>query len=417
VLTRTTKRVTGVAIVAALTMASALLVAPGAASGAPSVRGYDGKTMKIGGFGLVSQFPNADVGAQARFKEANDNNEVKNVKFEFTNYIDDKQDSATALSVARQLVTQDGVFAIVPDLSQYNPGDYLNSQHVPYFGWAFDATYCSQTATTSLYGFGFDGCLLPPNPKVVGDAAFAAYKYVSGKTGKSKPTVALFSNETDSGKTAVSAQSTSFAGAGFDVVYAKGLLPPPPLGDVTPYVQTLMSAADGDEPDLLVCLLAVDCIPVYEGLVAAGSKSLFQSPLYSDLLVKSMANSLSSVQFQPLNDSTPALDKMKAAIEDFKSGTTISSDVAIAYFSADMLIQAIKATQKAGKPITPENVQATAAKTTFGIKGLFGPTKYPASTVKPTPACNALVQSNGTTWETVEPYACSSKSFKVKASS
>ena len=414
-LTRRTKRVTGVALVAALTVVSAMLVAP-AASSAPSVRGYDGKTMKIGGFGLVSQFPNGSVGAQARFKEANDNNEVKNVKFEYTNYIDDKQDAATALSVGRQLVTQDGVFAIVPDFSQYNPGDYFNSQHVPYFGWAFDATYCSQKPTTSLYGFGFDGCLLPPNPMVVGDAAFAVYKFVSGKTGKSKPTAALFSNETDSGKTAVSAQSTSFTGAGFDVTYAKGLLPPPPLGDVTPYVQTLMTSADGKEPDLIVCLLATDCIPMYEGLVAAGSKSLFQSPLYSDVLVKPMANSLSSVQFQPLNDSTPPLEKMKAAIEDFKPGATISSDVAIAYFAADMLIQSIKATQKAGKPITPENVQATAAKTTFGIDGLFGPTKYPASTVKPTPACTALVQSNGTAWDTVEPYACSSKTFKVKAS-
>jgi ABC-type branched-subunit amino acid transport system substrate-binding protein len=416
VLTGTTKRVTGVALVAALTVASALLVAPGA-SGAPSVRGYDGETMKIGGFGLVSQFPNGSIGAQARFKEANDNNEIKDVKFEYTNYLDDKQDAATALSVGRQLVTQDGVFAIVPDYSQYNPGDYFNSQHVPYFGWAFDATYCSQTPTTKLYGFGFDGCLLPPDPKVVGDGAFAAYKFVSEKTGKSKPTAALFSNETDSGKTAVSAQSTSFTGAGFDVVYAKGLLPPPPLGDVTPYVDTLMSSADGGEPDLIVCLLAVDCIAMYEGLVNAGSKSSFQSPLYSDLLVKPMANSLSSVQFQPLNESTPALEKMKTAIEDFKSGTTISSDVAIAYFAADMLIQAIKATQKAGKAITPENVQATAAKTTFGIKGLFGPTKYPASTVKPTPACTALVQSNGTTWETVEPYACSSKTFKVKSGS
>jgi branched-chain amino acid transport system substrate-binding protein len=417
VLTRTTKRVTGVALVAALTVVSALLVAPGAASGAPSVRGYDGETMKIGGFGLVSQFPNGSVGAQARFKEANDNNEIKDVKFEYTNYLDDKQDAATALSVGRQLVTQDGVFAIVPDFSQYNPGDYFNSQHVPYFGWAFDATYCSQTPSSSLYGFGFDGCLLPPNPKVVGDGAFAAYKFVSEKTGKNKPTAALFSNETDSGKTAVSAQSTSFTGAGFDVVYAKGLLPPPPLGDVTPYVETLMTSADGGEPDLIVCLLAVDCIAMYEGLVNAGSESSFQSPLYSDLLVKPMANSLSSVQFQPLNDSTPALEKMKTAIEDFKSGTTISSDVAIAYFAADMLIQAIKGTQKAGKAITPENVQATAAKATFGIKGLFGPTKYPASTVKPSPACTALVQSNGTTWETVEPYACSSKTFKVKSGS
>ena len=127
-----------------------------------------------------------------------------------------------------------------------------------------------------------------------------------------------------------------------------------------------------------------------------------------------MANSLSSVQFLPLNDPNPASDKMKAAIEAYKPGTTISSDIAISYFAADMLIQSIKGVQKAKKPITPENVQAVAAKSTFGIEGLFGPTKYPDSTVKSTPACTAVVLDTGTAWETQEPYECSSKSFKVK---
>ncbi|MEX1007696.1 MAG: ABC transporter substrate-binding protein [Acidimicrobiia bacterium] len=416
--TRKTKRVTGVGFVAVLTVVASILIAPGAAQGQSSVRGYDGTTMKVGGFGLKNNFPNGDIGAQARFQLANTNKEVKNVTFEYTNYIDDKQDAATALSVGRQLVTQDEVFAIVPDFSQYNPGDYFNQQHVPYFGWAFDSTYCvnSVTPSTKLYGFGYNGCLLPSNPKVMGDNGFQAYKYVTGKTGKKTPTASLFSNETDSGKIAVSTQQVAYKGAGFKVGYAEGLLPPPPLPDVTPFVQTLMTSANGKEPDLLVCLLAVDCIPVYTGLVAAGFKGIFQSPLYSDILVKPMANSLSSVAFLPLNDTSPASTKMKAAIEAYKPGTKISSDIAASYFAADMLIQAIKGVQKAKKPITPENVQAVAAKTTFGIKGLFGPTKYPDSTVKPTPSCSASVLSTGTVWETVEPYACSTKSYKVTSS-
>jgi ABC-type branched-subunit amino acid transport system substrate-binding protein len=369
--------------------------------------------MKIGGFGLKNNFPNGDIGAQARFKEANENKEVKNVTFEYTNYIDDMQQAATALTVARQLVTQDGVFAIVPDFSQYNPGAYLNSQHVPYFGWAFDATYCSPKPTTKLYGFGFDGCLLPAKPTKVADSGAQVKQYVTEKTGKTKPTVALFSNETDSGKTSVSAQGAAFAGGGWDVVFFKGLLPPPPLPDVTPYVEELMTSANGKQPDLIVCLLALDCLDMFKGLSAAGFTGTFQSPLYNELFVNVMKGAVASVQFVPLADSTPASDKMKAAIEAYKPGTKLSSDIAISYFAADMLIKAIQATQKAKKPITPENVQASAAKMTFEVKGLYGPTKYPDSTVKPTPSCTAIVQATGTAFETVEPYACSTKSYVV----
>ena len=79
---------------------------------------------------------------------------VKGVKFQYTEFADDKEDPAVATSEARRLVEQVGVFAIVPDLSPVNPGPYLNQQHVPYVGFAFDGTYCSPKPTTQLYGFG-----------------------------------------------------------------------------------------------------------------------------------------------------------------------------------------------------------------------------------------------------------------------
>jgi hypothetical protein len=48
------------------------------------------------------------------------------------------------------------------------------------------------------------------------------------------------------------------------------------------------------------------------------------------------------------------------------------------------------------------------------VKGLFGPTKFPDAFVRSTPACTGIVLSNGTTWETVEEYTCSTKTFKVQ---
>ena len=122
------------------------MVAPGVARGAPSVRGFSDGTITVAGIGIAAQFdPGASIGAQARFKRANDDKEVKGITIDYKEFADDQQDPAKSLTESRRLVTQVGVFAIVPDLSDTNAGAYLNQQHVPYFGWAFDDTYCSPT--------------------------------------------------------------------------------------------------------------------------------------------------------------------------------------------------------------------------------------------------------------------------------
>ena len=54
-------------------------------------------------------------------------------------------------------------------MTQYNPVDYFAQQHVPYFGWDFDTTYCSPKPSTALWGFSYNGCLLAENPSFVSD--------------------------------------------------------------------------------------------------------------------------------------------------------------------------------------------------------------------------------------------------------
>ena len=81
----------------------------------------DGSTIKVAGSTNVANFPNAATGAKARFERFNDNNEIKGVEIEWTEFADDKEDAALALAEARRLVTQDGVFAIVGDVSPQNP--------------------------------------------------------------------------------------------------------------------------------------------------------------------------------------------------------------------------------------------------------------------------------------------------------
>ena len=391
----------------------------GSASGQSSVRGFDGKTITLASMGIASQFaPGIPNGVNARIQAFNDNNEIKGVKLNWTEFVDDKQDVNVSLSEARRLVTQTGVFALVGDVSQTNPGDYFKQQQVPYFGWAFDNTYCSNKPSTSLWGFGYNGCLVPDNPSVMGDNGFLSYKYVKEKTGKDHPTLAVFGNESQSGKNAVKYQSIAYKGVGYDVVAQLTRMPLPPVPDFTPYVQDILTSNDGAAPDVVLCLLSTECLSIWDLVKANGYDGIFISSLYSNFLTKPLDGSLANVPSVP-SDTTGAagLDQMKQDLDAYKPGTSERIDTATiaGYVSTDMFIQALKTVAKKGKSnITPANVQKAAAKQTWQIKGLAGPTTYPQSTVSPYPTCTALALSDGTTWQTVEPFACSKKQYPVK---
>ena len=125
------------------------MVAPSVARGAPSVRGFSDGTITVAGIGHRRAVRSRRVRSARRpgSSAANDDNEIKGIKIDYKEFADDQQDPAKSLTESRRLVTQVGVFAIVPDLSDTNAGAYLNQQHVPYFGWAFDDTYCSPKPT------------------------------------------------------------------------------------------------------------------------------------------------------------------------------------------------------------------------------------------------------------------------------
>jgi hypothetical protein len=107
-------------------------------------------------------------------------------------------------------------------------------------------------------------------------------------------------------------------------------------------------------------------------------------------------------------DSNANMDQMKADIQAVSPGYKIDTGAVGAYTSSDMFIQALKkVAAKAKSNITPENVQKVASKMTWQLNGVAGPTKYPDSTVWSFPYCQSLLKSNGTSWETVVDYSCS----------
>jgi ABC-type branched-subunit amino acid transport system substrate-binding protein len=305
------------------------------------------------------------------------------------------------------------VFAIVPDLSAMNPGTYLNAQHVPYVGWAFDNTYCSRKPTTKLYGFGYSGCQVPDDPPYVGNGFLAAYDYVSHKTAKAHPSAVLFSGDNASGKNTTRIQASAAQGAGFKVVYAKGTLPDVAT-DYTPYIQEWLTAAGGHQPDYIECLASVQCLPIWDGLQAAGFTGTYNTPLYTDILLKALAGTTARSYFDV--DPNPGLTQMEHDLDAVAPATKVTTSNAAAYFSADMFVQAVKkVVAKSGtKGLTPEAVQVALARQTWQIKGLVGPYTYPASTVIGSPSCvGAVLDEDGTAWKTIEPYACSAKTFTL----
>jgi ABC-type branched-subunit amino acid transport system substrate-binding protein len=405
-------RIAALACAFTIATCSTLLLAP-ASGAARSVRGFDGSTITVGGFGIASQFANVPTGTQARIKRFNDTNEIKGIQLKYAEFADDKQDPATALSEARRLVTQVGTFAIVGDVSGFNP-PFLQQQHVPYFGWAFDQTYCSRKIDTSIYGFGFDGCIVPGDPVVVPAGADRIAQYLSKELGKAHPTLTMFGNDTAAGKQTLKIQSTTVKRAGFDLVATNNQMGIPPVSDYTPVVQALLTSDNGKAPDVIWCVTGVQCINVWNLLQPSGFTGTYISSLYSDLLVKPMNGTYVNIQTGNFGDQSPGGTKMKTDLDAYQPGASAKLDTAmfVGWASADMFIQALKTVAKKGKSaITPEAVQNAAMHQSWSLEGVAGPTVYPRATTASYEYCGTSLHSDGTKWVTVVPYGCTKKQY------
>ena len=149
-------------------------------------------------------------------------------------------------------------------------------------------------------------------------------------------------------------------------------------------------------------------------LKANGYKGVYQSPLYSDLLLKPMQGSVASIQFVALNMPNASINQITSDVQAVAPKQAIDTGVLTGYWTTDMFIQALKAVNKAGKQyISPANVQKAASTMTWQMQGLVGPVQYPAATLKSTPSCTSIVLDTGTEWQTVVPYKCSSKGWPI----
>jgi ABC-type branched-subunit amino acid transport system substrate-binding protein len=363
---------------------------------------------------LKSQLAGGETGARARIKRFNDTNEIKGVQIKYTELADDKGDPATSLSEARRLVTQTGVFALVGDVSTVDPVDYLTQQHVPVFGGGFGSAYCSPTPTTKLWLYAVTGCLVNPNPSFVNDNYKAFYTYVSQKTGKKHPTLVMFGNEAASGKNGNRVFSIAAQGAGFKVVSQQSTMPQGGASDYTPYVQAIMTADNGKQPDATFCTGDIGCLGLWTTLQPSGYTGLYGTGLYTDILVKPLKGSATQFTGYNFSSDTPGMKQVKADLDAYQPGAGSKLDVGTfyGYNSTDFFIQVLKKVAAKGKSnITPEAVQKIASTFTWQLPGVAGPTTFPKSTVAAIPACLSAMVDDGAAWQTVVPYKCSYKTY------
>jgi branched-chain amino acid transport system substrate-binding protein len=372
-------------------------------------RGVTSDSIKVGGL-TDNQQPEAAAGAKARLDAQNASGGVNGRTFDYTGAQNDQGDVSKSLAAGKQLVQQDGVFAVVPVVTPNaaSAEQFFAQQHVPFFGWGINTGFYN-----NKYGFGFTGAIVPPPPVTTagstwGDLVSALFKK-NGETSAKGKTAAVISEDNDSGKTGAKVIGASAKSAGMKVPYQKAALPAPPatVGDYSPYVTDIMTANNGQPVDVAYVVTSfTNVIGLSKALLAAGFKGILTNAVAYDPRIVSAAQGQTVFTQFSLPEAAPDNANMQKVVDTLKkylpSDQAITQGVLAGYFSADFFVAAVK---KAGKNLTPEGLQKATSKLTYQVKDVVGPTPYPDAFKYGTP-CGTLAQSNGTAYEVAVPYAC-----------
>ncbi len=410
------------AAVGVLVAASVALAACGSSSKSSSGGGGGGSSsepIKIAGvLALTSKsggYPGADLGAKARLQAANANGGINGRKIDWLGALDDGEDGTRNLQLVRQAVLNKKAFAIISLGQGLLPAssDFLNREKVPYIGWGFMPGFCSQDKP---YGFGFNGCIVPPGAKIVNTSTAGPLLAELAKKGKKNPTVAIVSDDVGSNATGSKLIDGAFRKLGAKVVYDKADVPSTGNVNYAPYVQAVMTSNDGKAPDAVVFngLFATEA-GMSGGLLQAGYKGAMMNYLAyvpglldsQPALAQAFAGSYVTTQIPPVESGGPAIDQMKKDFEAIGADPSkITLGAALTYWSADVLVDMLKSV---GKDVTGENFNKVinggwTYKSQYDPAPI-GPVTYPKDHDQPAP-CAAMVQIEGTKFKPISPMTC-----------
>jgi branched-chain amino acid transport system substrate-binding protein len=398
-----------VAVAACAALVGSAMVATGAASAGVGRQASIGSNeIKVGGL-IETQFAGSDVGAKARFADENAKGGVNGRKITYVEGQTFAQgNTQAALAEGQRLVQQEGVAAIVPAMTSVPPAQFLQQQKVPSFSWSI-----TPLGWDAKWYFGITGALVAPFPKTApGSASLPEmlsqqFKDQGSATGGKGKTVAIIGSDDASAKSGVNQAKKTFQTQGYKVPYAKGAFSlTTPTTDYTPFVQAIMTSNGGNPPDVAYLVASFsDVQGLSKGLRQAGFQGIIVNPTTYDPRIVKAAETLEVYTQWATPESAPTNPNMAKVVDSIHkqdASAALSLGTLAGYFAADMFIDALKA---AGKNPTTTSIQQAAAKMTYQIKDVIGPTVYPAAFTLGT-SCAQLAKSNGTTFDVVVKYGC-----------
>ncbi|MBP0937117.1 MULTISPECIES: ABC transporter substrate-binding protein [Streptomyces] len=384
---------------------------PGKPGDAAATRGVSAGSIKVGGIVSMTSASgyskkDTDLGARARYLRANAEGGINGRTIDYIGAEDDGQDPGKNLAAARKLVQQDKVFAVAPMSSvTFSGADFLEQEKVPTFGWGTLPSFCGPQ-----YIYGFNGCLVPsPGGTLNQTWPEGIGQVLGGAKGKS---VAIIANDSDAGKFGIRTFRQGFAGAGFEVAYAKASVPATAVpSDWSAYVKDILASDGGEAPDAVVSVMQTpNNIGLFTALKRAGYRGLLSDPTDYDpaLLAKDTTRqALDGVhvllQFEPFESANPRMDQFKADIKAASGGREVPLNMHMltGYMSADLFVSIAL---KAGKDLTVAHFQ-NAARSFSDTGTLVGDRAEPKGQ-KESFGCGALVRLKDGAYEVSVPFKC-----------
>ncbi|MFF8605944.1 ABC transporter substrate-binding protein [Streptomyces sp. NPDC015346] len=384
----------------------------GSGGSTSSARGVTADAIKVGGIVSMTTASgyskkDTDLGARARYDRANAEGGVNGRRIDYLGAEDDGQDPARNLAAARKLVQRERVFAVSPMSSvTFSGADFLNGQQVPTVGWGTLPSFCGPE-----YLYGFNGCLVPtPGGTLNQTWPEGLATVLGGARGRS---VALIAGDNDAGKFGIRTFTQGFKAAGFQVSYAKAVVPATSVpSDWSAYTKEILrSGAGGRAPDAVVSVMQTPYnIGLFTALKRAGYRGVISDPTDYDpgLLAKDATRqALDGVhvllQFQPFESDSPAMRQFKADIRKAAGGKNppLNMHMLTGYMSADLFLAIAT---KAGRDLTAESFQK-AAKGFSDTGTLVGDRAEPKGQ-KESFGCGALVRLKNGRYEVAVPFKC-----------
>lgn len=380
--------------------------AGGSGSDAPAetegdATGVTDTSIKIGGIasitaagGAASTYAGIDKGAEAFFRRVNDEGGVHGRRIDFLGVRDDGSSNDGNTAEVLKLIEQDKVFALVPaTASFFAGGELLVQRRIPFFGWGTQPIYCDNDVS-----FSFIGCGVPPKP-----APLIGWPLAVTRAFPEIETYAVIGEDIEANKRGVANFVKGAELLGLTTSYAESPVAAD-IGDVTPFVQEMMRADDGEPPDAIFLLTRTGAAIALAGrLKAAGYQGVISTPTTYDQRILQNAQAAQALEgtvaefaFAPFinaEDPPPGTRQFLADMAKYFPDVLVSQPVASGYFSAWLFVEALR---KTGPDLTREAlIEAANDDFTFDGDGALGAVHYPEDHAKVVECGAASIVRNG----------------------